>query len=154
MFRTRMLPALLAALAIGFGLAACGGDDAEESDDSTAAESTSEATTETTETQAGGGGGATAGTIDLSAPADGSFAYDQPEVSTTAGSVTVNFDNPAPLSHDVIIEDESGTIIGQTDLISQDKTSTTVDLQPGTYTYYCDVPGHQGGGMEGTLTVE
>ncbi len=151
MFRTRMLPALLAALAIGFGLAACGGDDAEESDDSTAAESTSEATTET---QAGGGGGATTGTINLSAPADGSFGYDQAEASTTAGSVTVNFDNPAPLSHDVIIEDEDGTIIGETDLISEDKTSSTVDLQPGTYTYYCDVPGHRGGGMEGTLTVE
>jgi len=151
MLRIKMLSALLAALAIGFGLAACG-DDAEESDDeTTAAESTSEATTET---QAGGGGGATAGTIDLSAPADGSFAYDQPETSTTAGSVTVNFDNPAPLSHDVIIEDESGTIIGETELISEDKTSSTVDLQPGTYTYYCDVPGHRGGGMEGTLTVE
>ncbi len=151
----KRLSVVLAALVLAaFGLAACG-DEAEESDDeTTAAESPSEATTETTETQAGGGGGATAGTIDLSAPADGSFAYDQPEVSTTAGSVTVNFDNPAALSHDVIIEDESGTIIGQTDLVSQDKTSTTVDLQPGTYTYYCDVPGHQGGGMEGTLTVE
>lgn len=141
---------LLVALALAvFGLAACGGDDDDDSD------STEAATTEApaTETEAAAGGGA-AGTIDLSAPADGSFAYDTTEVETTAGQVTVNFDNPAPLSHDVVIEDESGGEIGKTDLISESTTSTTVDLQPGTYTFFCDVPGHREGGMEGTLTVK
>ncbi len=144
---------LLAALMIAvFGLAACG-DEAEESDDETTAAESTEAT-EPTETQAAGGGGGAGGTLDISAPADGSFAYDQTELSTPSGKVTVNFDNPAPLSHDVVIEDDQGTIIGETDLISESTTSTTVDLQPGTYTYFCDVPGHRGGGMEGSLTVE
>jgi uncharacterized cupredoxin-like copper-binding protein len=54
----------------------------------------------------------------------------------------------------VVVEDEEGTIIGKTELVSGDTTSTTVDLQAGTYTYFCDVPGHRGGGMEGTLTVD
>jgi plastocyanin len=31
--------------------------------------------------------------------------------------------------------------------------SGTIVLQPGTYNYYCDVPGHEAAGMKGVLTV-
>src|SRR5687768_11970163 len=138
---------LLVAIALAlFGLAACGDDD--DDGDTTAAETT-EATTDTA--AAGGGGG---GEIDISAAADGTLAYDQTDAETTAGANTLNFDNPASLSHDVVIEDESGGEVGRTDLISGSTTSANVDLQPGTYTFYCSVPGHREGGMEGTLTVK
>jgi plastocyanin len=141
----KKLLALLAVIALALlGLAACGDDDEDEE--------TAAAPATTQETTAGGGAGEA--TLDVSSPADGSFAYDQEELSTSAGSVTVNFDNPASISHDVVVEDEQGNEIGKTDLVSQGSTSTTVDLQPGTYTYFCDVPGHREGGMEGTLTVK
>jgi plastocyanin len=126
----------------GFGLVACGGDDDDE--DTTAAATT------TTETAPAGGGGST---VDVSAPADGSLAFDQTELTTQAGAVTINFNNPASLSHDVKVEDSSGAELGGTDLISQGDTSATVDLQPGSYTFFCSVPGHREAGMEGTLTV-
>jgi plastocyanin len=127
-----------------FGLAACGGGD-DNGDETSAAQ--------TTTTQPAAGGGGAGGTVAISAPADGSLSFDQSSVSTKAGSVTINFDNPASLSHDVKVEDSSGNQLGGTDLVSQGTASATVDLQPGTYTFYCDVPGHREGGMEGTLTV-
>jgi plastocyanin len=138
---------LIAVVALaGFGLAACGGGD----DEDTTAAATATTTTETA--PAGGGGGAS--TVDISAPADGSLAFDQTDLTTKAGAVTINFDNPAALSHDVKVEDSSGTELGGTDLVSQGDATATVDLQPGSYTFFCSVPGHREAGMEGTLTVK
>jgi len=44
--------------------------------------------------------------------------------------------------------------VGKTDVISDSSATATVDLKPGTCTFYCTVPGHRDGGMEGTLTVK
>lgn len=149
---------LLAALALAaFGLTACG-DSNDTSSDTTAA-TTDETTSDTTAAGgagggSGGGGGGGATTLELSAAADGSFAFDTNSFEAPAGSVTINFTNPAALSHDVVVEDDSDTELGKADLVAQGDSSVTLDLAPGTYTYYCDVPGHQEGGMEGTITVK
>jgi plastocyanin len=134
---------LLASLAF----AACGGGDDE---------TTAQTTTPTT-TQAGGGGGGGGGggeTISLSADPSGAFAYEQTSLKAQAGNDTIDFDNPAPLGHDVCVEDSSGNEVGCSDVVTDDKTSLTVNLEPGTYTYFCSVDGHRAGGMEGTLTVD
>jgi plastocyanin len=36
---------------------------------------------------------------------------------------------------------------------SGDSQSQKIDLKPGKYTFYCNIPGHRAMGMEGTLTV-
>jgi uncharacterized cupredoxin-like copper-binding protein len=33
------------------------------------------------------------------------------------------------------------------------KAEKAIDLKPGKYVFFCDVPGHRQAGMEGTLTV-
>jgi plastocyanin len=34
-----------------------------------------------------------------------------------------------------------------------DRDSAKVRFRPGTYTFFCDIPGHRNAGMEGTITV-
>lgn len=139
---------LLVAIALAiFGLAACGDDDDDGGETTAAQEAT------TTEPAGGGGGAGGGAVLALSSPADGSLAYDRETLAAKPGSVTINYDNPATLSHDVVIEDESGNEVGKTDLVAQGQTSVTLELQPGSYKFFCDVPGHREGGMEGILTV-
>lgn len=133
--------AVLAVTALAaLGLVACGGSS---NDNSTTAAQTSS-------TPAAGGGS----TVDISTPGGSTLAYDQKSASAKAGSVTIDFDNKEALQHDVAVADSSGKVLGQTDLVSSGTANTTVDLQPGTYTFYCTVPGHKEAGMEGTLTVK
>jgi plastocyanin len=133
----------VAALAV-VGLAACGSSS---NDNSTTAASTPASTTPA----AGGGGGST---VNVSTPGGSTLAYDQKSVSAKAGNVTINFDNKETLQHDVAVADSSGKVLAQTDLVSSGTANASADLQPGTYTFYCTVPGHRQAGMEGTLTVK
>ena len=69
-----------------------------------------------------------------------------------AGTVTIDFDNPASVPHAVTVEgngiEEKGT-----KTITQGKASVTLDLKPGEYEFYCPVDGQRSAGMEGKLTV-
>jgi plastocyanin len=135
----------------GFGLAACGSDDSSSPSTTAAAESTS-----TTSTEAGGGGssGGSGGTVAIAADPSGALAFTKTNITAPAGSDTIDFENASSTGHNVEIEDSSGEDIAETDTISDGNTSTTADLQPGTYTFYCAVPGHREAGMEGTITVK
>ncbi|MDQ3729561.1 MAG: cupredoxin domain-containing protein [Actinomycetota bacterium] len=138
--RTKLSIALAISVLAPFGVSGCGGDDEESSGESGATSSESSST----------GGGST---IAITAVADGSFAYEEESVEAEAGEVTIEFDNPASLGHDVNVEGPDGDV-GGTDVISETTTTAAVELEPGDYTFYCSVPGHREGGMEGDLTVE
>ena len=122
-------------------LAGCGSDDNNSGGGSTS--------TPASGSSGGGGGGAT---LDVSAPADGSLKFDQSTLTAKAGKVTVKFDNPASVPHGVTIEGNG--VDAASDVVTSSKTSVTVDLKPGTYTFFCPVPGHEQAGMKGTLTVK
>ncbi|HWI95535.1 MAG TPA: plastocyanin/azurin family copper-binding protein [Solirubrobacterales bacterium] len=136
-------------------LVACGSS-------SDSSSSTTEASGGESQAEQGGGapeesssaGGGPGSTLEFEADPSGELAYTSTSETAKAGKVTVAFKNPQSLTHDVAIEDSSGKEVGATELIADGSDTTSVDLKPGTYTYFCTVPGHREAGMEGTLTVK
>lgn len=104
--------------------------------------------------EAEGGSAGSGSAIDIEADPSGSLAFTTDSAEAKAGKDTVNFTNSSPVPHDVRIEASSGEDVGGTEVISESNESATVDLKPGEYTFFCSVPGHRQGGMEGKLTVE
>ena len=134
----RMLLLTLAVVALALVGAACGGDDDEEAEEPAA-------TTEDT----GGGGGTT---IELAADPGGALAFDQTELTAPAGEVTIHLTNDAQIPHNVEVEGMGVEEVSDT--ITASDTNLTLTLEAGEYEFYCAVPGHREGGMEGTLRVE
>ena len=92
------------------------------------------------------------GTVSL-APKDDQLMFDTNTLTAKAGKVTVNFTNASSLSHNVTLINPANKVLGQTPIFDGGAKSFSVTLKPGTYTYYCAVPGHREAGMQGTLTV-
>ncbi len=125
-----ILPAVLLA-------AACGGSSSGGSSSSASPPATSSA-----------GGGQT---IDIPISSSG-FSFTKTSVTAKAGTVTLKAMNPQSVSHDISIKGNGVEVQGNQ--VSNGGTSTvTANLTPGTYEFYCSVPGHEQAGMKGTLTV-
>ncbi|HET9592367.1 MAG TPA: plastocyanin/azurin family copper-binding protein [Solirubrobacterales bacterium] len=104
--------------------------------------------------EAEGGNAGSGATVEVEADPSGNLAFTSDNITAKAGKDTINFTNSSPVPHDVHIEDSSGKEIGGTEIVSEGADSAEVELKPGTYTYFCSVPGHRQAGMEGTLTVK
>jgi plastocyanin len=126
----------LALVALALAVAGCGGDDDEDE----------EASPPPPPAAAGGT------TLENPADAGGELAFEKEELTAPAGEVTLVMENPSSLEHNIAVKDgdidEKGPVVGE-----GETSEVTVTLEPGEYTFYCSVPGHEAGGMEGTLTV-
>lgn len=101
----------------------------------------------------GTGSGAEASTtLDLAADPT-AIAFDKTELSAKAGKVTIDFDNPSAIPHNVVILEGEKELAGF-EPITEGQESVSADLEAGSYTFICSVPGHPEAGMKGTLTVE
>jgi plastocyanin len=131
---------LLAVTAV-LALAGCGGSDEKSSGSSSSSSSSNSSASS-------GGGGET-----LKLAADKSaLKFDKSSLTAKAGKVTLEMSNPSQLPHAVAIKGNGVDVDGKT--VGNGETSTaSTDLKPGTYTFYCPVPGHEAAGMKGTLTV-
>ncbi|MDQ6916111.1 MAG: plastocyanin/azurin family copper-binding protein [Actinomycetota bacterium] len=100
------------------------------------------------------GGKATpaSGPVKLAADPGGQLRYDTKALAAKAGKVTIDFTNRSPIPHNVTIE-SAGKAAGGTKTTSGGTATATLDLKPGTYTFFCSVDAHRQAGMQGQLTV-
>ncbi len=150
----RHLPkASLLALAIGLlALSACGSSSSSTSSSASTPATTSTPATSSTATSTAPA--ASSGqTLSLAANSEGQLKYNTTSLTAKAGHVTIDFANMSPLGHNVTVESSSHAVLGATPTFQGGTKSLSLTLKPGTYKFYCSVPGHRMAGMEGTLTV-
>jgi plastocyanin len=102
----------------------------------------------------------TGGKLQIAASPSGQLAYVTNKATAKAGSVAVEMPNVSGVSHNIAIEagehgaSGSGAVLGASSFTSKGSASVSVSLKPGTYTFFCQAPGHRAAGMYGTLTVK
>jgi plastocyanin len=104
-------------------------------------------------TGCGGGGGETdTGALSVTVKGLDSFSYDPAALTGRVGqAINLTLENTGVLEHNFVIDEFNlhlGPIQG-----GQSSSGSLTPNTAGTFTYYCDVPGHREAGMEGTLTV-
>jgi plastocyanin len=144
----RLAPVALL-LATAIALASCGSDDARPA---AAIPAT------------GGAGARHALTVDAS-----EFHFVPATLKARSGKVTISMRNDGKTAHELVVLktdaapdalEVSGGRVSEKDSvgeISETKAgataSKTLDLEPGSYVYVCNIPGHYADGMRGRLTV-
>ena len=111
-----------------------------------------EGTTERAAAQSTGSAAPT-GALNLSADPTGKLSFDRKQATVRAGRLPIRLVNNSSLPHNVTIA-KGAKVLAQTKTVSGGSATTTVDLAPGEYVFYCSVDAHRAGGMQGTLTVK
>jgi mono/diheme cytochrome c family protein len=100
------------------------------------------------------------GKLSIAANAQGQLAYETNKANAKAGPVTLEMPNMSGVDHNLALEtgeggaSVKGAKVGATPIIAKGTAKVSVTLKPGTYTFFCEVPGHRQAGMYGTLTVK
>jgi uncharacterized cupredoxin-like copper-binding protein len=161
----RRLALLAVPAAIAVLVAGCGSDDNSDSSGSSynapAATTTTPASASTSTVDASGG----KVTVDST-----EFAFAPKAITAKAGKLALTLDNKGKTQHELVVLKTSaaadalkvsGGRVSESDSVGEvSKTaagaskSKTLDLKPGKYVYICNIPGHYGDGMYGTLTVK
>jgi uncharacterized cupredoxin-like copper-binding protein len=93
------------------------------------------------------------GELDIPTDPNGALAYQFASAEAPAGPLKIVSVNDASIPHDIALQgngvDDKGAVV-------QDGGTSefSLDIKPGEYTFFCTVPGHREGGMEGKLTVK
>jgi uncharacterized cupredoxin-like copper-binding protein len=93
-------------------------------------------------------------TLRLTADPHGAMRFNTKRLSAHPGKVTIVMSNPrsSGMPHGIAIKgkgvNRSGKVVGP-----GGRSTLSVTLKRGRYTFFCPVPGHAAAGMTGTLTV-
>jgi plastocyanin len=140
--------------AVVVSLAACGGSSTSSSTGASSSSAPASSTTASSSAASSAPSGA-AGSLSVAADPTGALKFTHSSLSASAGKTTITFTNASPLPHNFTLQQgTSGPVVGATPTFSGGSKTLEVTLKPGTYTYYCSVPGHRAAGMQGTLTVK
>lgn len=94
------------------------------------------------------------GALQLAANPNGRLSYSTTSLTANAGQVTIDFTNHSPLPHNVTIASTNGKVLGAIPTFNGGLRTLTLEVGPGTYAFYCSVPGHRAAGMQGVLVVK
>lgn len=91
--------------------------------------------------------------VTITAEDSPSLDFAPEELETPAGAIEIVLENDGALPHTLVIGGKGGFKLKVAKKGSVDRA--TVELSPGTYELYCDIPGHRVSGdkMETALTV-
>ena len=92
------------------------------------------------------------GTLQIDADPSGALSFTAVKAEAPAGALELVMENESAVQHNIAVKnglDEQGPVVGQ-----GGTSRVAANLKPGEYTFYCSVPGHEEGGMKGTLTVK
>ncbi|HYM46135.1 MAG TPA: plastocyanin/azurin family copper-binding protein [Solirubrobacteraceae bacterium] len=101
------------------------------------------------------------GKLQIPANPEGQLAYATNKATAAAGPVTIEMPNVSGVSHNIAIQQGSSgategptPVLGASAFTTKGTASVKVALKAGTYTFFCQAPGHRAAGMWGTLTVK
>jgi len=92
------------------------------------------------------------GTIQLTAR---EFLYEPKELSASPGEVIFAVKNAGAIEHNFVLEDQAKKRQAAIPIVEPAQMAEAkANLQRGTYTVYCSIPGHKEAGMIATLHVQ
>lgn len=100
------------------------------------------------------------GKLEIPADPTGQLSYLTNKANAMPGAVSISMPNMSGVSHNIAIEagaggaTAKGAVLASSQFVTKGTASIKVSLKPGTYTFFCEAPGHRAAGMYGTLTVK
>jgi plastocyanin len=150
----KFLTLALSCAVVVLGLTACGGSSSSSSSASTSSSTPATSSAGSSSSTAPAPAAAAGGSPAVAADPSGQLKFTKSSLGAKAGKVTIRFTNASPIGHNLTIQQgTSGPTVGATATFQGGSKTLSLNLKPGTYTFYCSVPGHRAGGMVGTLTV-